>query len=69
MQNMVHQPVGEIVQDAHDLFVLILGFVFMLFNKFIKFGDKFLMLDLLGEDFLVMNGFHIIFFICKVLYV
>jgi len=35
----------------------------MLINKFIQFVDKFLMLNLLGKNLFVLDGFHIRFFI------
>ena len=40
----------------------------MLINKFIQFVDKFLMLNLLGKNLFVLDGFHIRFFICKMFY-
>ncbi len=53
MQDVVHQPVGQEVQNIHDLFILIFRIRLMLVNKFIQFADEFLMLDLLGKDLLI----------------
>lgn len=55
MQDMVDQPVRQVIQNIHDLFILFLLISFillMLIYKLIQFLDKFLMLDLLGKIFL-----------------
>lgn len=54
MQDMVDQPVRQVIQNIHDLFILfglITFILLMLIYKLIQFLDKFLMLDLLGKIF------------------
>ena len=63
MQDMVDQPVRQVIQNIHDLLILIFFIFLMLINKFIQFVDKFLMLNLLGKNLFVMDGLHIRFFI------
>ena len=63
MKDMVDQPVCQVIQNIHDLLILIFFIFLMLINKFIQFVDKFLMLDLLGKNLFVLDGFHIRFFI------
>ena len=63
MKDMVDQPVCQVIQNIHDLLILIFFIFLMLINKFIQFVDKFLMLNLLGKNLFVLNGFHIRFFI------
>ena len=57
MKDMVDQPVCQVIQNIHDLLILIFFIFLMLINKFIQFVDKFLMLDLLGKNLFVLDGF------------
>lgn len=52
MKDMVDQPVCQVIQNIHDLLILIFFIFLMLINKFIQFVDKFLMLNLLGKNLL-----------------
>ena len=66
MQDMVDQPVCQVIQNIHDLLILfrlITFILLMLIYKLIQFVDKFLMLNLLGKNLFVLDGFHICFFI------
>ena len=66
MQDMVDQPVRQVIQNIHDLcilFLLISFILLMLIYKLIQFVDKFLMLNLLGKNLFVLDRFHIRFFI------
>lgn len=67
MQDVVHQPVGQEIQDIHDLLILVLGICFMMINKFIQLADEFLVLNLLGKDLLIIDGLHVRFFVSKML--
>ena len=66
MQDMFDQPVCQVIQNIHDLLIL-LGLItfilLMLIYKLIQFVDKFLMLYLLGKNLFVLDGLHIRFFI------
>ena len=53
MKDMVDQPVCQVIQNIHDLLILIFFIFLMLINKFIQFVDKFLMLNLLGKNLFV----------------
>ena len=57
MKDMVDQPVCQVIQNIHDLLILIFFIFLMLINKFIQFVDKFLMLNLLGKNLFVLDGF------------
>ena len=55
IQDMVYQPVCEILEDSHNLLILIYLLITVMLNELIQLLYKFHMLNLLCKHLLVMD--------------
>lgn len=55
IQDMVYQPVCEILENSHDLLILIYLLITVMLNELIQLLHKFHMLNLLCKHLLVMD--------------